>query len=485
MDHRQLRTKLQQHFGFHQFRPGQARAVESALAGQDTIVIMPTGSGKSLCFQLPALELEGITIVVSPLISLMKDQVDQLRVKGIAAELINSSLSADERRAAEESVSKGSTHFVYTTPEQIATPEFRRLLKRQLIDLFVVDEAHCISQWGHGFRPEFLALGEAISDLGKPPVLALTATASEDTLSDIRAFLRIPNAEVIHTGFYRRNLRLEVLNGQSAAVKRAAIEQVISTLGMGIVYTSTVKSAEEVFESLGGSRHGIGLYHGKLAARQRAAMQDAFMGGRLKAMIATNAFGLGIDKPDVRFVVHYEAPGSLEPYYQEIGRAGRDGNAATCTLLFDPEDLKIQKFLSARRFPDESELVNVYYTISRLCDAGQALTPSSIAQASPVRGARLRVCLDLFATQRILMNKSSRRLQLMQPGLNREQIARLGQSFRERQEQAKIKQQQVLEFATNGRCRWQSLLATFDSDEVPLGCGHCDVCAAQPLAKAS
>jgi ATP-dependent DNA helicase RecQ len=285
MDRRQLRAKLQQHFGFRKFRPGQARAVESALAGQDTIVIMPTGSGKSLCFQLPALELDGVTVVVSPLISLMKDQVDQLMEKGIAAVLINSSLSADDRRAAEEAVSKGSTDFLYTTPEQIASPEFRRLLKQQLTDLFVVDEAHCISQWGHGFRPEFLALGEAIADLGKPPVLALTATASEDTLDDIRAFLRIPDAEVIHTGFYRPNLRLEVSNVHSAADKQSAIEHAISTPGMGIVYTSTVKSAEEVFESLGGTRRSIGLYHGRLAARRRTEMQDAFMGGKLKAII--------------------------------------------------------------------------------------------------------------------------------------------------------------------------------------------------------
>jgi ATP-dependent DNA helicase RecQ len=485
MDHRQLRTKLHKHFGFRKFRPGQARAVESALSGQDTIVIMPTGSGKSLCFQLPALELEGMTVVVSPLISLMKDQVDRLREKGIAAELINSSLSAGDRQAAEQAVSNGSTHFLYTTPEQIAIPEFRRLLGRQLIDLFVVDEAHCISQWGHGFRPEFLALGEAIADLDRPPVLALTATANEDTLDDIRAFLRIPDAEVIHTGFYRPNLRLEVSHAHSLTEKHAALEQFISAQRTGIVYTSTVKSAEEVFELLGGAQRGIGLYHGRLAARQRTEMQNAFMSGKLKAMIATNAFGLGIDKPDIRFVVHFQTPGSLEPYYQEIGRAGRDGEGAVCRLLFNPEDLKIQKFLSARRFPDESELVNVYYTLSRLVGDGRPLTHSSIAEASPVRGARLRVCLDLFTSQRILVNKKARKLQLLQPDLNREQVSRLGQSFRERQEQVKIKQQQMQEFATNGRCRWQSLLATFDSNELPLGCGHCDVCAAQPLSKAS
>lgn len=292
MDQSQLKSKLQKHFGFRRFRPGQAKAVASALAGNDTVVIMPTGSGKSLCFQLPALELQGLTVVVSPLISLMKDQVDRLRAKGIAAELINSSLSADDRQAAESAITSGAVHFVYTTPEQIALPEFRRLLRKQLIDLFVVDEAHCISQWGHGFRPEFLGLGDAIEDLGRPPVLALTATAGEDTLDDIRRYLRIPEAEVIHTGFYRANLRIEVTTAHSDAEKRAALLQLASGPGTGVIYTGTVKSAEAIYEALDGNDQKVGLYHGRLSARERTRMQNEFMVSERRVMVATNAFGL-------------------------------------------------------------------------------------------------------------------------------------------------------------------------------------------------
>jgi ATP-dependent DNA helicase RecQ len=201
---RELREKLRERFGFQQFRPGQAEAVHAALDGRDTLVVMPTGSGKSLCFQLPALELVGTTVVVSPLIALMKDQAEQLRRRGVEVATMNSTLPAAEERAAESAIAAGSKEFVYTTAERLARPEFRAVLKKQPIDLFVVDEAHCISEWGHTFRPEYLVLGEAIDDLGRPPVLALTATATRDVVDDIRRQLRIPEAEIVHTGFYRR-----------------------------------------------------------------------------------------------------------------------------------------------------------------------------------------------------------------------------------------------------------------------------------------
>ncbi len=217
-----VRRKVHEHFGFRRFRPGQEQAVRAALEGRDTIVIMPTGSGKSLCFQLPALAMHGTTIVVSPLIALMKDQTDALNGRGIAALSVNSTLNAQEERAALDAIAAGCVEFVYTTPERLADPAFQALLKTCVIDLFVVDEAHCISQWGHDFRPEFLVVGEVIETLGRPPVLALTATATPDVVDDIRRRLGIDDAEIVHTGFYRPNLRFEVVPAEGEAAKRAS-----------------------------------------------------------------------------------------------------------------------------------------------------------------------------------------------------------------------------------------------------------------------
>src|SRR6478672_3101954 len=243
----QLRDRIRDYFGFRTFRPGQAEAVASALGGRDTLVVMPTGSGKSLCFQLTAIALQGITVVVSPLISLMKDQVDNLLDNGVWAVGMNSTLSPPEQIAAEKDIALGRAAIVYTTPERLADPRFRELLKSRKVELFVVDEAHCVSQWGHDFRPDYLALSEAIADLGRPPVMALTATATPDVIEDILAQLRIPDAEVVHTGFYRSNLELNVVRAPGEAEKRARLlEQLHKTDGTGIIYSATTRAVEEL-----------------------------------------------------------------------------------------------------------------------------------------------------------------------------------------------------------------------------------------------
>jgi ATP-dependent DNA helicase RecQ len=480
----QLRAKLREHFGFRKFRPGQAEAVQAALEGRDTLVLMPTGSGKSLCFQLPALELHGMTIVVSPLIALMKDQVDQLRQKGIAAQEFNSSLTAVQRREAEEKIAGGQVEFVYTTPEQIAAPAFRQLFKDRVIDLFVVDEAHCASQWGHDFRPDYLALGEAIAELGRPPVLALTATSTDDVLDDIRMQLRIPDAEIIHTGFYRPNLSFAVMPAAGDAEKQSRLAELLDeTEGLGIIYCSTVKAVEQLTEWLHGRGIAVAGYHGKMASKKRHEAQDAFMTGSVRAMVATNAFGLGIDKPDIRFVVHYHLPGTIEAFYQECGRAGRDGATARCSLLYDPEDRKLQRFFQANRYPDEGDLVNLHHALVRLAEQKKPPTLKEIEAISPLAKSKLKVALGLLVNRRIVAVARGSRYQLLRPDLTREQLARAGQSYRERQERDQLKQQQMVQYAESRACRWRTILDYFSSDELEEGrCGQCDLCGSVPAA---
>ncbi|MDH5527320.1 MAG: RecQ family ATP-dependent DNA helicase [Nitrospirota bacterium] len=353
---------LKERFGFDAFREGQADIVAAMTAGRDVLAVMPTGGGKSLCYQLPACITEGVTLVVSPLIALMKDQVDALLQKGIPAAAVNSSLSFDEVRAIMDRVRSGDIRLLYVAPERFGSRWFMAAMNGVQVARVAVDEAHCISQWGHDFRPAYLTLIDAIDKLGRPPVAALTATATPQVQDDIAALLGMDNAFRRVTGFDRRNLFLEVKEG--VRKKDAAHEFIKTTPGPGIIYCATRKHVDEVSSQLHDLGYSVTAYHAGLPDEAREAAQDAFIGGETELIVATNAFGMGVDKANVRFVLHYDMPGTLEAYYQEAGRAGRDGGDSRCTLLFGGGDRFTQEFFINGTYPTPTLVRRVWEVLA-------------------------------------------------------------------------------------------------------------------------
>jgi ATP-dependent DNA helicase RecQ len=369
-----LAVQLEEHlarFKLTSFRPGQREVIEAVLAGHDCLCIMPTGGGKSLCYQLPAVAREGVTLVVSPLIALMKDQVDALHDLGIAATFINSSLAPREQFDRMDAMAAGQFDLVYIAPERLRSSIFIEKLRATRLQLLAVDEAHCISEWGHDFRPDYARLGLVRQRLGFPPTIALTATATPQVRADVARQLQLREPKIFITGFARTNLHFEVHQAYSDFDKdQTLIDFLAETPGAGIVYCSTRKRCEELVETLRTRTKGrkIGLYHAGLAQDDRRRVQDDFMSGRVPIIVATNAFGMGIDKADLRFVVHYNMPGSVEAYYQEAGRAGRDGLPSRCLLIYTPNDRSTQEYFIDSSYP-EPDVVQEVYDYLRAIDA--------------------------------------------------------------------------------------------------------------------
>lgn len=357
-----LDAALRHYFNFPAFRPGQAAAIQHVLAGRDTLVVMPTGAGKSLIYQLAALQLPGAALVFSPLVALMKDQIDSLARRNIPATFINSSLDAAEQGRRLRALAAGKHKIVLVAPERLRSRPFRDALAHIHLSLLCIDEVHCLSQWGHDFRPDYLQIAEARRDFNAPVTLALTATATPRAQDDILQLLDLANAERIVTGFNRPNLTFEVFSTPNPRDKLSFLRDFLKNAGgTGIIYTGTRRDAEEIAEfARAGCGINAGHYHGALDPAARAGTQEAFMAGDLPLVVATNAFGMGIDRPDVRFVLHHSLPGALEAYYQEAGRAGRDGLPARAALLFSPKDTALHEFFIENDSPSADDLRAVH-----------------------------------------------------------------------------------------------------------------------------
>lgn len=359
---------LKQYFGYDKFRPGQKEIIQKVIDQENVLGIMPTGSGKSICYQLPSLLLDGLTVVVSPLISLMKDQVDAANQLGIPATFVNSSLDGYETARRFQEIDRQQYRLLYIAPERFIMPDFIQAMNRWNVCMIAIDEAHCISQWGHDFRPSYLQMAKQLNQLpNRPVIVALTATATIQVAADIKRLLKIPDGNHIQTGFERENLRFQVVKDQKK--EQYLVEYLkINKNQSGIIYAATRKEVDRIYHLLKKFGFSIGRYHGGLNENERTAMQEAFLYDRLQLIVATNAFGMGINKSNVRFVVHYQIPGSLEAYYQEAGRAGRDGLSSEAILLFAPQDTQVQKFFIQQSQREEEQKQKEYEKLKAMTE---------------------------------------------------------------------------------------------------------------------
>jgi ATP-dependent DNA helicase RecQ len=475
---------LEKYFGFREFLDAQEEVITAIAGGADALVVMPTGGGKSLCYQLPALLMEGTTVVVSPLIALMKDQVDALQRRGISATLINSSLGPEEQRERIRALARGEFKLVYIAPERFRSRSFLEALGQSTIALFAVDEAHCLSMWGHDFRPDYFRLNQVLETLGRPQVAAFTATATPEVRRDILTHLGLREPREFVAGFARPNLKLLISPVANEPQKYERLHALIREHKTGIVYCSTRKRVEAVAETLKLAKISSILYHAGMSDEEREKAQNEFMQGRRDIVVATNAFGMGIDRADIRFVAHFDVPGSVEAYYQEAGRAGRDGEAATCDLFFNHADTRVQEFFIEGSNPPLEVIVQIYEMLRREMDEKHELQISikEMATRLSFEGNDMMLSSSLHVLDREgyidrfdIPGKRVRGTRLLKPEVRGHQLKLDAAKLREKERRDRAKLKLMVDFAYARKCRQQAILRYFGESD-PAPCGNCDVC---------
>lgn len=470
-----LRKKAQAFFGIDELRPGQKEMIETVMKGKNALGVMPTGAGKSLCYQLPALFLPKATIVVTPLLSLMHDQTHKLEEAGVETAHLDSTLTRLEEQRAVKAVKNGQKALVYVTPERLENPEYLELLKKGGVSLLVVDEAHCVSQWGHDFRPAYLGIRKAIEAFGNPPVLALTATATPQVEKDILEQLNLKNVKVCHTGVDRKNLVFEVYRTVNAETKfQRLLELIHHNEGTGIVYVSTVKLANELHTQLLKAGIIAAKYHGKMRMKEREVIQDDFMANRYRVIVATKAFGLGIDKPDVRFVIHYTFPDSVESYYQEAGRAGRDGKKALAALLYRLEDKRVHSFFLGGKYPNRSDAALVYSTLLKVTQLGsQTSSLEEVVKAAGIVKRKVQVLLAYLEKEKVIQyHKQIRLKKIFTDGHD---LDRFLNHYEERLGQDRSRIKEIMKYGQTTECR-ATFFRDYFAEKHGEICRKCDNC---------
>jgi ATP-dependent DNA helicase RecQ len=463
--------------GFEALRPGQREAIESVLAGRDTLAVLSTGSGKSAIYQIAGLLTTGATLVISPLIALQRDQVDALRERALGAAQLNSSLPEGEREDALAELAEDALEFLFLAPEQLANAEVLDELAAAEPTLVVVDEAHCISEWGHDFRPDYLRLGAAIETLGHPPVLALTATAAPPVRDEIVERLGLRDPDIVVRGFDRPNLDLAVERFHDARHKdEALLEAVAAADKPGIVYAATRKRTEELAAALG--EHGVEAiaYHAGLKASERETGQERFMDSGVDVIVATTAFGMGVDKADVRFVFHAEVPDSVDSYYQEVGRAGRDGEPASAILFYRPEDLGLRRFFAGSGHVGADELTEVAEVVGGSRDP---VDPADLQERTELSQSKLATAVsrleDAGAVEVLPTGHVAARPDA--PPLD-EAVREALDEEEDRREFERSRLEMIRAFAETDGCRREFVLSYFGEPFDGVPCGHCDNCRA-------
>ncbi|MFC8964343.1 RecQ family ATP-dependent DNA helicase [Streptomyces sp. NPDC057094] len=472
---KRLRRCAREVFGWEQLRPSQIAAMTAVMEGRDTIVVMPTGAGKSAVYQVPGVLLEGPTVVVSPLIALQRDQVAALaRIEGSDASAVNSAQRARDNEAVWERVREGSLDFLFVSPEQLAKDEVVEQIAAASPALMVVDEAHCVSSWGYDFRPDYLSLSHVRERIGRPPLLALTASAAAPVRADIVERLGMRDAHEVVAGFDRRNITLEVVrHRENAGKRRWVVERAAAEAKPGIVYAGTRREAEQYAEELSALGFDSSPYHAGLSAAERSRTHDRFQEGELDVVVATSAFGMGIDKPNIRFVLHASVPGSLDSYYQEIGRAGRDGKPSTAILAYRPEDLGVQRFRTGAH-PDPEVLGGL---IDAVREQQGPVTATALRERTGLSQTPLTSMLHLLEEAGAVTTEKRGGVRAV-PGARRDVCVREAvriATARVDLERSRVEMMRA--YAETNGCRRRHMLGYFGETLAEGDCAGCDTCA--------